>query len=122
MSYLFNVLVSVDQLGNTICRGNPDNTISARVGYFSQVSRSFNRWYWKTLEAIINFTFWPIDGPNHCQDAFEEDPEEIFHDNNGDVFRVLMSIIIVASCLPISIFLYLIWMVKKIFGIKNEVK
>ena len=117
MGYFKNVLVSVDQLGNTICSGNPDNTISARVGYFSQVNRNASRWFWKFLEKIINFTFWPIDGPNHCQLAFEADPEEIFNDSNGDFFRVLISIVIILVCIPISILLYPVWLIKKIFSV-----
>ncbi|MEP0133109.1 MAG: hypothetical protein ABJJ25_14005 [Eudoraea sp.] len=119
MGYFHNVLVSVDQLGNAICGGNPDNTISARVGYFSQVNRSFTKWFWKTLEQVINFTFWPIDGPNHCQLAFEADPEEIFFDKHGDLFRALLSIIIVISCIPISIILYVVWLIKYLLGIKS---
>lgn len=116
MRYFKNVLISVDQLGNAICGGDPDNTISARVGYFSQADRSVKKWYWKALEKIINFTFWPVDGENHCQEAFEADPEETFYDNRGDVARVFMSIIIIASCIPISIILYSVWLIKKIFG------
>lgn len=114
MSYFKNVLVSVDQLGNTICGGNPDNTISARVGYFSEVNRNPNKYFWKALAKVINFTFWPVDGLNHCRQAFENDPEETFNDNNGDVFRVLISVFIVAFCIPISIVLYTQWMIKKI--------
>ena len=116
MSYLKNVLVSIDQLGNTICGGNPDNTISARVGYFATVSQSATKYFWKGLEKIINFTFWPVDGPNHCLQAFEEDPEEVFYDDNGDVFRALISAFIVVFCIPISTILYLNWAIKKLFG------
>jgi len=122
MSYFHNVLVSVDQLGNAICYGNPDNTISARVGFFSQVSRSATKYYWKILEAIINFTFWPVDGSDHCRLAFEADPQEAFNDHKGDVFRVLMSIIIVAVSIPISIILYLFWVVKRLFGRSGKSK
>jgi len=32
MPYAFNILIAIDQLGNAIADGNPDNTISARVG------------------------------------------------------------------------------------------
>lgn len=30
--YLYNILISIDQLGNTILGGDPDMTISARLG------------------------------------------------------------------------------------------
>lgn len=112
--YFKNVLISIDQLGNTLCGGDPDSTISARVGYFALMSKTPQKYFWLGLQKIINFTFWPIDGPNHCLDAFESDPEEAFYDNNGDVFRVLLSIIIVASCLLISVLLYIFWCIKKI--------
>lgn len=114
-NYFKNVLVAIDQLGNSICGGNPDNTISARVGYFSQVSRTAGRYFWMALEKVINFTFWPVDGPDHCRQAFEVDPEETFNDNNGDIFRILMSLVIVTTCIPISVILYFVWLIKKIF-------
>lgn len=113
MKYFFNILVAIDQLGNAICGGNPDNTISARVGYFSQVTTNWTKWYWKTFEKVINFTFWPVDGPDHCLQAFEADAKETFYDNNGDFFRVLLSIIIVVFCIPISIILYTFWVIKE---------
>lgn len=116
MGYLKNLLVAVDQLGNTIAGGNPDNTISARVGYFSQVPGSRIRGYWKTMEAIINFTFWPVDGPDHCQHAFESDPEETFYDGGSDIGRFALSLITIPCCIPIAIILYLFWLIASIFG------
>lgn len=113
MPYFKNVLVAIDQLGNTMCGGNPDNTISARVGYFSSTTRNSTKYFWLGLEKIINFTFWPVDGPFHCLQAFESDPEETFSDNNGDAFRIFISIIVV-TCIPISIILYLQWLIKNI--------
>lgn len=115
MKYFKNILVAVDQLGNAICYGNPDVTISARVGYYSQVERVY-LYYWRTLEKIINFTFWPVDGPNHCKEAFEADPEEVFNDSFGDFFRILLSAIIVIACIPISILIYLFWAISKIIA------
>lgn len=114
MSYFKNVLVSIDQLGNAICGGNPDNTISARVGYFSEVNQGINKYFWKGLAKVINFTFWPIDGPNHCKQAFEDDPREVFNDKNGDVFRALLSVVIVTTCIPISVILYTYWLTRKL--------
>lgn len=117
MSYFENVLVSIDQLGNALCGGNPDNTISARVGYFSAVNRNATKYFWKTLERVIDFTFWPVDGPHHCLQAFEADPQETFNDNNGDFFRVIISLVIVATCVPISILLYAQWAIKGLFAL-----
>ena len=114
MSYFKNVLISIDQLGNTLCGGNPDNTISARVGYFSEVNVNATKYFWRGLAKIINFTFWPIDGPDHCKQAFEADPEEAFSDDNGDIFKALISIVILASCIHISIILYFVWVIKMV--------
>ncbi len=115
MTYFKNLLVGIDQFGNAICGGNPDNTISARIGYFALPTSKTSGYYWQGVEAIVNFTFWPVDGPGHCLQAFEADPEEIFYDNNGDVFKGLLSVVIVIACVPISTLLYLYWLVKKIF-------
>jgi len=89
-SWLYNVLVSLDQLGNTIAGGNPDSSISARVGYFANkgASKTKTPKYWKFLENIINFTFWPVDGENHCIDAYERDCEE---HNSGNILFNLIS-------------------------------
>lgn len=105
-SYFKNLLVSIDQLGNTICGGNPDCTISARVGLHAQTKRTYSKWFWKLEEKLINFTFWPVDGAGHCKAAFEADPEDAFYDNTGDWARALLFVVILACCIPITLVLY----------------
>ncbi len=113
--YFANILVSLDQLGNTLCGGDPDFTISARVGYFAETRTSATKYYWKFFESIINFTFWPVDGPGHCRQAFEADPENALNNINSDFFLVFLSVFIMAFCIPISAFLYLIiWPIKQL--------
>ena len=34
MSYLWNVLIGLDQFGNTLLGGHPDETISSRMGKY----------------------------------------------------------------------------------------
>lgn len=109
MRYLYNLLVAIDQLGNAICAGNPDCTISARVGYSSIHVTGYKRIFWKRLEQVIDFTFWPLQGKGHCQDAYSIDAEDTRNNYNHDWARWLMSIIIVITCIPISIGLYTIW-------------
>ncbi|MDA0196682.1 MAG: hypothetical protein O2887_14000 [Bacteroidetes bacterium] len=119
MGYFKNLLVGVDQLGNAIAAGNPDNTISSRVGYFS-LDKDRVTSYWKTMEFIIDTTFRPVDGPNHCRDSFYADHEDVFYDGGNDFVRVILSIIIIISCIKISILLYTIWVVRRLFGYKKN--
>ena len=39
--YLFRVAISIDQLGNTLLGGRPDETISGNVGGVSRNRRNF---------------------------------------------------------------------------------
>lgn len=61
IEYVFSVLVAVDQLANALTGGNPDMTISARIGQFSH-----NSIYWRKLEKLVDWAFLPVEGPNHC--------------------------------------------------------
>jgi len=119
MGYFKNLLVGLDQLGNTIAARYPDNTISARVGYFSLDKDSITS-YGRTMEFIIDTTFWPVDDPNHCRDSFSADPEDVFYEGGSDFVRMLLSTIIVIACIPISIVLYSIWAIRRLFGYKKN--
>ena len=101
--WLWNVLVAIDQLGNTLAAGNPDITISARVGFFANEStdRRFY-YYWLCLERIIDFTFYPLDGPNHCLQSLRNDNES-GHQQGSDLARGLLGIITIIACLFIAI-------------------
>ena len=37
--YLFNILISVDQMINTLLAGNPDETISSRMGKLNRAGK-----------------------------------------------------------------------------------
>jgi len=102
-SYLLRVLVSIDQLGNTIAGGNPDITISARTGYFANVKKTRLRVWWQCMEAIIDFAFEPIDGPRHCLSAYLNDEEAGRHREGSDNARALLGLLIVIFCVPIAI-------------------
>lgn len=107
MSYLINFFISIDQLGNVIAGGNPDNTISSRVGYYTRYHESDkNPWHWKIFEAIIDFTFYPIDGPEHCHQAYHSDAGEVFDENTSDILIAVLALLIIPSCLLISLILY----------------
>jgi len=59
--YFLNMLTATSQMLNSILGGNPDQTISGRVGYKAYITRS---WYWIFIEWCINTLFW-FD-PEHC--------------------------------------------------------
>lgn len=102
VSWIKGVLIAIDQLGNAIAGGNPDATISARTGYFANEVTSPFRYYWKTMELIINFAFLPIDGPKHCYNEYLKDKDD--HNEAGsDILRAVLGIIIIVFCIPISV-------------------
>ena len=117
--YFFNLLVAIDQFGNALCGGNPDNTISARVGYFASTTKDATKYYWKAMEKIINFTFWPVDGEGHCLKAYKADRDEAYNDSGSDFFRVVLSIIIAGPCVLISFILYVLYPILKL-GRNNQ--
>lgn len=56
MNWAYNLLVSLDQLFNTIAGGNPDVTISGHAGYKATKHKQ-----WRYFEKLIDFTFKPND-------------------------------------------------------------
>lgn len=65
MSWGRRVLIAIDQLGNAFANGNPDETISSRVGRAAVAGK---RWG-MILERVIDWMFWP----GHCREAIEWD-------------------------------------------------
>ena len=62
--YLFNILISLDQLANTILGGSPDETISSRL------ERNYDDSW---MEKSVNWLFrW--QGGEHCDKSLE--PED----------------------------------------------
>lgn len=102
MCWIKGVLIGIDQLGNAVAGGNPDATISARTGYFANEVKSAFQFYWKTMELIINFAFYPIDGPNHCHEEYLKDKDQ--HNEAGsDLLRAVLGLIIIVFCIPIAL-------------------
>ena len=63
--WLWNILIGLDQLANTILGGAPDETISARSErYLGKV------WYWTGLAWLLN----KLD-PGHTADAIKSEQE-----------------------------------------------
>lgn len=69
--YLLNLLISLDQLGNSILCGDPDETISSRIGRIKKKNGGkVPRWrvFTRATDAVLDW----ID-PNHSVDAIEDD-------------------------------------------------
>lgn len=70
--WLRNVLIAIDQLGNALTGGDPDETISSRIGKIANKHRTdvciLCRWIAVSLCWVLD----RID-ENHCADAIEKD-------------------------------------------------
>jgi hypothetical protein len=66
--YIWNILISIDQFGNTITGGAPDETISSRLGRNYQGS-------W--IERLVDWGAYVLTGKkNHCEDALEPESHQ----------------------------------------------
>ena len=68
MGYLKNILVSIDQLLNTILGGFPDETLSSRAYKLRILHREF--WESNLINCLF---FWQKD---HCKENVEKDEGE----------------------------------------------
>jgi hypothetical protein len=84
---LYNILVSLDQLFNTIAGGCVDVTISGHVGYMATHDKR-----WKRIENLIDYTFEPIEN-DHCLHTYLDDDDTDEADN-----RIATGIIAVIGC------------------------
>ena len=72
--YVRNILVGIDQLVNTIIGGDPDETISSRIGKCQRGDFGRAVWYFTYLPRVfVDLVFYYFDGPNHCRNNIEED-------------------------------------------------
>ena len=99
--YIMNLLSAVDQLGNTVAGGNPDVTVSGRVGYNSLITQ---KWYWKQLEKIIDFTFKPVDGKYHCNMTYLAD-DDLDLSTGSTLSLIALAIIACTTCLVLIPFI-----------------
>jgi len=100
--WLYSVLIAIDQLGNALAGGYADSTISARVGYNARHSASVRQSYWRLLEWVIDYSFFPLDGPRHCYQSYLAGNNTYYRDGS-DLMRVVLSSFIFFNALPIAI-------------------
>jgi len=80
--YIMNLLISIDQFGNTLCGGDPDETISSRLGKLKMRHGGVIPWY-RPLSGFVDWGLDKID-PNHSIDAIEADEgKEALVDKEG---------------------------------------
>lgn len=65
--YIFNILISIDQLVNAIFLGDPDETISSRLGKWLDMDG------WRSHAAKCLCYFLHLLDPDHCQKSVEQD-------------------------------------------------
>lgn len=111
-NYIKRLLISIDQLGNAICDGNPDTTISARLHWLSQEENNRGGLgYFKFLRKVVDFSFKPFDGEGHCLQAYTSQPHTVLR--GSDIALGLMGIIVLASC---SVIGTIAWLKTLLFG------
>lgn len=73
--YIWNVLIALDQLGNALTGGDPDETISSRA------AKRRDHWPWKPLGWVLE----KLD-PGHLDDALEcdEGMDDLFYRFEGE--------------------------------------
>jgi len=74
--YLFNLLLGIDQFANVVLLGDPDETISGRLGRAHLSGKA--KWFVKPSKIFVDKIFNMVDGQqNHCVDSVEH--EDIPH-------------------------------------------
>jgi hypothetical protein len=69
--WLVNILIGIDQLANACCGGDPDETISSRLGK-TKVKYGGRIPWSHPIRKVVDFLLEKID-PNHSIDAVEVD-------------------------------------------------
>lgn len=113
--YVKRILISVDQLGNAIAGGNPDCTISGRIGYFQYNAKKPYIWYWHLLAFVVDSTFYPWDGHGHCKQTYHKEKDEQFLNPNSVFLYFILSLITLVSCAIMAPAFWIIWIIKCIF-------
>ncbi len=69
--WTINILIGIDQLGNALMGGDPDETISSRLGKLKLRYCGIIPWH-RPVSKFIDYALDKID-PNHSIDAIEDD-------------------------------------------------
>lgn len=99
------LLLNIDRLGNALTAGDYRATVSARVGYHAQKLQP----YWIVLEWIIDQTFYPVDGRDHCNRAYHYEKAKGYkHRRGNDIALLLLSVVVILACIILAPVVYLV--------------
>ncbi len=110
MAYFRPLFIGVDQLLNAIAGGNPDNTISSRIGYYAKYAEGSQQKVWQALEWITDKTFWPLEGPGHSYLAYRADAGEDFDADKAGVGVIMTFLLSLPFLLLIAVVLWGGWL------------
>jgi hypothetical protein len=71
MKWLVNILIGIDQLANAILLGDPDETLSSRIGKTKRKHGGRIPWS-HPIRKVVDWGLDKID-PDHSIDAIEDD-------------------------------------------------
>ena len=115
--YVQDVFVAVDRLGNALTGGSDENTISGRTGHWANIRRGFWRRPWALLQSIIDITFYPLDGIDHCKRSAKK-----ANNFQGSNFALLVLTAIVAVPVCLLILLPLFWLCFPFRSLNHPIK
>ncbi len=100
----------LDQTGNFIANGDPDSTISARIGHHTRPEVKYPGRFWLWMRDIVDWAFYPWDGPGHCGGAYVYDRHERFR-AVGWFSGPVMAVFVVLGCAAVVVInrLWLRW-------------
>lgn len=119
MQEVKKIFIWIDQWLNYFSGGNRANTISGRTGYYANKAIKTTRWFWWVLQFVIDVTFYPLDGHNHCRDTW------LCDESKGDYLPTkmvwsffLLNLFVVSSCLVLVVPFYFLYFIG-VFNKKN---
>lgn len=107
-SYIGKNLNSLSQLGNTLCNGGLDISISGRIGYNCLYKKTP---YWERLRKVVDSTFGLIEGSGHCERAYEIDKGENYKLGGSKRSLITLQILVFSIC---GLLYPIFWIYKKI--------
>jgi len=88
--YIWNVLIGLDQLLNAVCLGDPDETVSSRLGKLKLRRGGQLTWGdWFGIALPLDWILDKID-PGHSIDAIESDEGQPVYDRRGNVVGLVI--------------------------------